>query len=238
VVGDPRAIFPGERPKFVRRAEAYAAYNRRVDRQARLAGIQYDIEPYVLPGYQLDPEPWNSAYLETISALKAAAAMPLEVVLPFWYEQQKVQGRTLLDRLAPYVDSVAVMDYRTDPTLLQQFAEPFLSWGMRTGRPVRIALEAGALPDQLRRHYRPAASGELWLSRVDGSDVLILLKRPLRNPRGPAFRYSHASQFLASRMTFHKNEANLTALTPSLEAQFGAWSSFAGLAFHGLEQLR
>jgi hypothetical protein len=73
---------------------------------------------------------------------------------------------------------------------------------------------------------------------VGGSDVLILLKRPLRNPRGLAFRYSHASQFLASRMTFHKNEANLTALTPRMEAQFGAWSSFAGLAFHGLEELR
>jgi hypothetical protein len=238
VVGDPRAVFPGERPRFVRRAEAYAAYNRCVDAPARLAGVQYDIEPYVLPGYQLDPEPWNSAYLETISALKAAAAMPLEAVLPFWYAWQTVQGRPLLDRLAPCVDSVAVMDYRTDPTLVQQFAEPFLSWGVRTGRPVRIALEAGALPDQMRRHYRPAASGELWLSRVGESDVLILLKRPGRNPRGLTFREHHVSRFLASRMTFHENEASLTALIPRLEAQWGAWSSFAGLALHGLEELQ
>lgn len=235
VAGDPHAVLPAERPKFVRMARAYDAYNKSVAPEERLAGVQYDIEPYTLPGYQLDADAWNQAYLETIRALKEASSLPLEVVLPFWSAQATAGGRPLLDGLAECVDSVAVMDYRTDPALIGQFAVPFLDWGVKRSRPVRIALEAGPIADEARRHYRPAPAGELWLTRAGTQDVVVLLKHPARCPAGAAFAQTRVSTFQGATLSFHGRDETLRALLPALESGFAAWPSFAGLALHGVE---
>lgn len=50
VDGDPHAITPQARGEFVQRARAYDEYNRGVAENYRLQGIQYDIEPYLVPG--------------------------------------------------------------------------------------------------------------------------------------------------------------------------------------------
>jgi hypothetical protein len=236
VVGDPRVIFPRERRKFVQRARAYARYNQSVCPEARLAGIQYDIEPYLLPGYSLGPEAWAKAYLATLWELKHAAPLPLEAVLPFWFAHQRLQGKSLLDRLASCVDSLVVMDYRTDPAQIQQFAEPFLAWGARHGRPVRVALETGPIADEVRRHYRPdRTGGELWFGWERGRYLLTLLKHPRRNPRGTSFRYTHTSPFPGATLTFRGREPEMMAQMARLEEQLGAWRSFTGWALHGMD---
>jgi len=235
VDGDPAAVLPGEREKFVQRARAYAAYNAAVDPPGRLAGVQYDIEPYLLRGYNLNPEGWHRLYLQTLESLKAAAGMPLEAVLPFWFASQQAEGKPLLEALARHVDAVTVMDYRTDPAAILEHAEPFLAWGARTGKTVRIALEAGPIPDEQRRHYEPAMSGELWLTRVGEYAVLVLLKQPQEKGLGTAFRYTRTSDAPGAKITFHKDKEGLLQLLPRLEAQLSAWSSFSGVALHELD---
>jgi hypothetical protein len=232
VEGDPHAIFPAARQQFVQRAQAYARYNRRAAPAQRLSGVQYDIEPYILPGYSLDAAAWNREYLATIQQLKAALSMPLEVALPFWYAAGNTPERAMLEELAPFVDSVAVMNYRTQPALMQQFAMPFLEWGEAHRKPVRIALEAGPLPDEERAVFRPAPGGELWLCRVAAQDVLLLLQQAQPNPAGPAFRLQHSTPFSSSNLTFHANKAAARQALPTFEQQFTTWKSFAGLALH------
>jgi hypothetical protein len=235
VTGDPRAVLPQERAVQAGLARAYAEYNRSADPESRLAGLQLDIEPYLLPGYHLAVERWLSAYFETLREVRAAGGLPLEVAVPFWWAGQPYRGGNLPDALAPLVDSVAVMNYRTDPARIRESAEPFLAWGTRHRRSVRIALEAGPIEDEIVRHYRPAPSGQLWRLELAGQPVLVLLDRAAPPPGGRAYAYSHETRAPGSAITFRGQAGPLVSLVEQLEREWQAWPSFQGVALHEFE---
>ena len=234
VDGDPHAILPRVRGEFVRRARAYAEYNRGVAENQRLRGVQYDIEPYLVPGYQLATASWLGAYLETIALLKAELNMPLELAVPFWWANESYAGAPFIERLAAYADSLAVMNYRTVPASIRAGAEPFLAWSTRFRRGVRIALEAGAIEDEQRRHYRKSAAGELWEVKLPGHTALLLLDAEAHNPGGAALARSQSSTFSGDQISFARNTQAMFALLPGLEKSWSAWPGFAGIALHGL----
>ncbi|MGI4717527.1 MAG: hypothetical protein ACRYF6_04050 [Janthinobacterium lividum] len=232
VEGDPHMVLPDHRAATAARARAYAAYNAAATPEARLAGVQFDIEPYLLPEHVLPAARLESEYLATAAALReAAGALPLEFVVPFWWDDR----RALLDGLARSADSLAVMDYRTDPGQIVRFAVPFLDWAAAHGKRVRIALEAGALPAEIQRRYRRTGNGEagdMLHVTLGGQQVLVLLRRPLALPGAQAYRLSGTREIDGSATTFHQDRNALRALLPRLEADFGAWPGFAGIALH------
>lgn len=232
VEGDPHMVLPAERAATAARARAYAAYNAAAAPAARLKGIQFDIEPYLLPEHVLPAARLDREYVATLAALReAAGSMPLEFVVPFWWGDRQA----LLDGLARHADAVSVMDYRTDPDQILGFAIPFLDWGAATGKRVRIALEAGPLPLETQRRYRRAqtgAAGDMLLFTVDGQLVAVLLRQPLAHPRATPYQLVDTRRIDGSATTFHKDKDALRALLPRLEADFGAWPGFAGIALH------
>ena len=234
VEGDPHAVLPAERGKFVDRARALSRYNAAHGRSARLAGIQYDIEPYILQGYALDPPRWQEAYAATIAALAGAGDMPIEVVLPYWVGGDEETTASLLAPLAANVGSIAVMDYRTDPFDIQAGAAPFLAWGSAAQKPVWIALENGPLDDELIERYRRAPSGELWAVPLGTDTVLVLLERPVEDLRGQAYALEVTFAAPARRTSFLGDRERLLGLLPALAESLRAWPSFAGLALHGM----
>lgn len=232
VEGDPHMVLPLERAATAARARAYAAYNAAAEPAARLQGIQFDIEPYLLPEHVLPAARLDQEYVATLAALReAAGGMPLEFVVPFWWGDR----RALLDGLARHADAVSVMDYRTDPGQILDFAIPFLDWGAANGKRVRIALEAGPLPPETQRRYRRApdgGAGDMLLFAVDGQQVAVLLRQPLAHPRATPYKLAGTRHIDGSATTFHRNKDALRALLPRLEADFGAWPGFAGIALH------
>jgi hypothetical protein len=231
VDGDPRMVLPGEERAATGRISAYAAYNRAVGPDARLAGVQFDIEHYLLPGYGSAAAQLDARYAALAQALRAAAgALPLDFVVPFWWHDRP----RMLAALEQAATSVTVMDYRTDPAQVVAFAQPFLDWGARHRKPVRIALEAGAVAPERQRRYQRADSGELWQVEVDGQRVLVLLATPRANPYGPAYRMLYERALDGSATTFHGREPALLGLLPALERDLSAWESFAGVALHEL----
>lgn len=236
VDGDPHMVLPERQAALARMAHAYAAYNAGVEPAARLAGLQFDVEPYLLPEYGAGKVDWDARYLAMARTLRAAAgSLHLELVVPFWWD-----GRTaLLDGLAPLVDALAVMDYRTDPSQILEFAVPFLDWGARHRKQVRIALEAGEIAPETQRRYVRAATGEpgqLLRLRLDGQQVLVLLREAL--PAGDTagaelFRLQSTREIDGSATTFHQDKPALLRLLPGLEADFSAWdNAFGGMALH------
>ena len=232
VEGDPHMVLPGERAATAARARAYAAYNAALEPAARLRSIQFDIEPYLLPEHVLPAARLDAEYVATLAALReAAGGMPLEFVVPFWWGERQA----LLDGLARYADAVSVMDYRTDPEQILAFAIPFLDWGAASGKRVRIALEAGPLPFETQRRYRRApigAASDMLLFTIDGQQVAVLLLQPLAHPRAVPYQLVGSRPIDGSATSFHKNKDALRALLPRLEADFGAWPGFAGIALH------
>lgn len=232
VEGDPHMALPTQRAATAARARAYADYNAKMEPAARLAGIQFDIEPYLLPEHVLPAARLETEYLATAAALReAAGTMPLEFVVPFWWDDR----RALLDGLARHADALSVMDYRTDPQQIVEFAVPFLDWAASHGKRVRIALEAGSLPEETQRRYRRAGkdeAGDMLMLTIEGQQVLALLRQPLALPGAQAYKLTGTRRIDGSSTTFHKNKDALRALLPRLEADFSAWPGFGGIALH------
>ena len=232
VVGDPRAVTPDGQAQFSKLAAAFDAYNRSAAPAARLAGIQYDIEPYLNPGYAAAPEAWQEAYLATLEELRQQAALPVDVAIPFWWKDP-----ALLEPLAQYVDSITVMDYRSDPLAIRSFAQPFLEWGAQHGRRVRIALEYGPIPDETHRHYRPAQDGDVALISASGTPALVKLaeRRPAAPPIERVYEHSRDSVAPGKNITFAGQRDALLKITTELEQLWSAWPGFAGIALHEFE---
>jgi hypothetical protein len=234
VDGDPHMVLSGDVPAAVKRVQAYAAYNASQPLDARLRGVQFDVEPYLLPDDVLPASRRDAAYIDMARALKAAAgnALRVEFVVPFWW----AKNPALLDALAPHADALAVMDYRTDRAQIVDFAVPFLDWAFVHGRQVRIALEAGSIDPDVQRRYVKAAGGpgDLQVVDVGGRQVLVVLRRPLAAKDARLYRLESTRAIDSGATTFHKDKAALLRLLPGLEADFGAWNGFGGIAIHGL----
>jgi hypothetical protein len=237
VSGDPQAMLAEDRPAWLGRAAAYAEFNRSEPVGARLAGVQYDIEPYLLPGYKLAPQTWNRAWLDLLGQLHAAGAgLPVDVVVPWWFGQVADSPPSLLDALVPLVERLTVMDYRTEQDAVVRAAIPFLEWGRRHDRKVRIALEAGPLAEEEVRRYAPAPSGELWLGVVGGHPVYVLLRSPVAATAGGklfALQGRHAAA--AANTSFLGQQDALWHMVQRVDAAFGGVSAYSGVALHGLD---
>jgi hypothetical protein len=234
VEGDPRMVRASERAPALARAHAIAAYQRQAAPPQRLAGIQYDIEPYLLPEFGADRAGTLAAWSSLLGDLAVALDMPIDAVVPFWLIDA-ADGRKALDAVAGRLRQLTVMAYRTDPSLVTVISEPMLAWGRTNGVPVRIALEMGPLADETEQRFVRAADGPLSLLGIDGGIVAVLAKRNAAiadaatlGTAGPAVAVRAAAQ------SFLGDEGRLRAAAGDLDSRLAAWPSFAGLSFHGL----
>lgn len=142
-------------------------YNRKASLEERFAGIHYDIEPYLIPGFQ-GPRRWQilSAYLELLEKMSVqtrSAGMHLGADIPFWYDatdswtglnfviQFHGKLKPISEHIIDLLDSVTIMDYRTfafgaDGIAAQ--AEGELAYAAKTGKKVFVGLETTKLPDE------------------------------------------------------------------------------------------
>lgn len=231
VEGDPRMVRPAGRTNALRRARAIARFQRDAAPDARFAGVQYDVEPYVLPEFGSDRAGVLTAWSTLIRDLSAAHGAGLDVVVPFWLVDLP-DGAAALDGLGDRVRRVTVMAYRTDPALVGVIAEPTLAWGARRGVPVDVALEIGALDSEVEERFRAAPAGDLLLLPV-GEGVAALR---LKGSAAAGFRLASAgaTPIPATRLSFLGDEARLEATVAALRAPLSAWTSFTGFAVHGL----
>lgn len=230
VEGDPAMAGDGLAAALAR-ARAIAAYQRSAPVAARLAGVQYDIEPYVEPGWRGDAAAYR-AWADAVRALAAELGEPVDLVLPFWLADMP-EGRAMLDRVAPALRMVTVMAYRRDPDGIERAAAPLLGWGTAAGKPVRVALEAERLADETEVRYAPAPRGTLAVH--PGPPLRAELFATERRVAG-ARMYARRGETLvrAAALSFLGDEAAMRAAAETLRPTFAAWPSFAGYAFHGL----
>lgn len=233
VDGDPRAVLPAERPHFVARAEAYAAYNRAVPPSSRLAGLQLDIEPHVLRGYGQAPEAFDLEWARTITAVAPAAGMPVEAVIPFWYAAAPHRDAALAP-IAQSVASLTVMAYRGTAEGVAAAAAPALAWGAAAGVPVRVAMENGPIPDEEALTFRPSPAGTLWQVALGGRAVVMLLSEAAANPAGPTLGLASRAAVPGRNVSFLGDTGALADAAESVIRRLGGHPGFHGIALHGI----
>lgn len=232
VAGDARAVLPAERRHFTRMARAYADYNRTAPADAKLAGIQYDIEPYLNRGYALDATPWLDAYAETVRELRAAADLPIDLAIPFFWATANTSRGRLLDAIAPDTEGITVMDYRTDPAQIRTLAQPFLEWGSHAQRRVRIALEAGPIADARVQHHAPAGQGRLAVVIGKRHGALLEFTEAVNAPGLRSFAPTHTGTMPGSTVSFIDRRHELLDRSAQLEHDWRSWPAFSGVALH------
>ena len=116
-----------------------------------LAGVQLDIEPYLLPGFAGD-ESGPRRYVECIDILKEVIGgrTRLSMVIPFWLTSLTIGERPLTYAVMDRVDEVAVMSYRTNLEELKDIADDTLRYGDLIGSSVWLAVETTPLPVERR----------------------------------------------------------------------------------------
>lgn len=230
----PELILPTAREDAIGRMRAYLAYNAEASEKERLTGVQFDVQPQLLAPDKLPQAARDRHYLDLVAALREAAGrMPLEFVVPAAWSGEDA----LLRGLARHADALTVRNYRTDPGEIEGNAAPFLDWGVKHGKRVRIALEAGPAGIGVERQYRrapPGAKGELLMFDIGGQKVLLVLKVPAAQDEAKAYVLAQRRDIAGSATTFHFDKPALMRLLPRLELAFGAWKSFGGMVVHEL----
>jgi hypothetical protein len=178
--GDPAYALGPNHEGVLRTVARVVDYNRSAEPAARFHGVHYDIEPYLLPGFQGPArEDILESYLELLDGLAREAHrgdLAVGVDVPFWLDapfgetgrpleavHRGVQ-RTVLEQILSMVDEVTVMDYRTaalgpDGAVAHAVGEITAASG--SGVKVWVGLETGPIADEdvVTFGPEPAAGG-------------------------------------------------------------------------------
>ena len=169
--GDPEYV---KNPEPLLRRISKVATLARSASGVTFAGFQVDIEPYLNKDFSLRKEYYVAAYLELLSRMKKQEGLPLSVVVPFWFDSIQVRGATLLQKVIEVADELVVMSYRTNSTELMAVSKSELGLGVKLGKPVRLGIELGRIPDE--RHVELVAfsgpsdirlAGKWWKKKGD-----------------------------------------------------------------------
>ncbi len=233
VEGDPDMVLERGLASALLRARAIAAYQSEAAPDARLAGVQYDIEPYTLAAWGQEPVGWRG-WAEAVRTLARGVGAPVHLVLPFWIAEEE-EGRAFLARVEAAVSGVTVMAYRTDSAAISSVAEPLLSWGSARGKPVRVALETGPVAAETEERFVPAETGRIAVAEARGGKAhATLLAATAALPASRMFAPAGRTLAAPTRISFLGDDRRMIETIRALAAPLAAWSSFDGFAFHGL----
>lgn len=231
VEGAPEMVQPAGLENAVARARAIAEYQALAPAAGRLAGVQYDIEPYVLPNWRLQGGPSYANWAEALLRLRETVGTPIDIVLPFWLSSEP-EGEAFLARIKAAAASITVMAYRTRFDLIVQFSESFLAWGEDQQIPVKIALEAGQVGDEVELVFAPAEKGTLAVLPDGGID---LLPDEQQISGASMYRLVERSVAKAEWISFLGDEDRMFETAGRVAPVLSNWRSFSGFGFHGLK---
>lgn len=236
VEGDPDMAYGEGRAEALARARALAAYQAGAPSVSRLAGVQYDIEPYLLSGFTVDPTAVWRAWAESISQLAEALGDRIDAVVPYWV-MASPGGREAMMAARPALRQATIMTYRTAPRAIVGAAEPVLAWASANALPVSVALESGPLPPERRDTFLPAQAGQLRVISLGPVAAIVLFDDVREQTPGRAFRFSHSTRVDLTRVSFFGDGASLLQATAAITPDLAAWPATRGLAFHGVAAL-
>ncbi|MFC4736100.1 amidase [Bacillus daqingensis] len=123
-------------------------YQKRAGAAERFQGVHLDVEPYLLSS-------WNSNRAKTIADFQsllltakrqsAAAGLPLEADLPFWFDEISFKNKNGSGNLAEWViqqlDGVTLMAYRDTASAINEIVKNEMAFAAKHKTPVTVGVE-------------------------------------------------------------------------------------------------
>jgi hypothetical protein len=148
VCGDPSWALSAHHARAIAVIEWAARINALLRNLAlpEIRGLQYDVEPYLLPEWKASPgsvEPQYAALLAELRDATQAAGFELWLDVPFWLGQRSFQGTSLGRLAAGASDGIVIMAYRNTVTGIVEKATDLLRDSDAKPRSVVVAVETG-----------------------------------------------------------------------------------------------
>ena len=165
--GDPEYVHPENHAGVLRTVERVAEHNRTHPPEEHFHGVRYDIEPYILPGFQgpgrrqiLDD---YVGLLSRVAELARAGGLAVGADIPFWLDAgDEITGapfeaelggvvRPVLEHVMSSVDDVGIMAYRTGSDGMNgvlHHAMTEVALGNRSGAQVFVGVETTHIYDE------------------------------------------------------------------------------------------
>jgi len=164
--GSKDYVLPEHHASVLETVDEIILYNEQSESCEKFYGIQYDIEPYLLPEFKTEKQGWilenYIELLKKISDKTCKKGLLFSAAIPFWFDspdQYTKQIRTvtldgltkpLLEEIIDLTDNVALMDYRTvagGNNGIIALAQNELSYASLKNKEVFIGLETKPLSD-------------------------------------------------------------------------------------------
>jgi hypothetical protein len=254
-VGDPEQLMPDVRKDLIARIEGLKRYNFSAPANAKITGVQLDVEPHMMPAYNLNKGLWNQRLIDTLKEAKTAtgSTLSLDACVTFWLADQMFlpDGSKVLDAITPFVDKLTIMNYTTDPVAYADRMQPYLRWGEKHNKLVHGGLELAPLPNENAWRYWavPAGvAGRIWLVSLPLQPVgptdrtqwaAVVLKTAQSNPVGLALepKGPNPMPILGSRLSFNRHKAYLYPMVQLALPSLLPSKAFDGIIFHHSREL-
>ncbi len=251
--GDPRFALTEQHGRVLALIRSVVEYNRKSTPDARIVGVRYDNEPYLLPRFQGGGRSEViDQYIELLRKARretSAGSLRLGVDIPFWFDGFNefyepvvpYRGRSVVGTILDLVDEVGVMDYRTvaygaDGVITHGEGE--LAEASRRGKKVFIGLETVSLPDETILDFEGGKGGEraLVIEEIGGGRARLTLGS---GGKGVVLTQRRSVKIPSSKITFFgKSEREMREVMEGAFREFSGYSSFAGFAIHSYESYR
>lgn len=197
------------------------------------AGVQLDIEPYLLDGFLNDPQGYEK-YLDAHAQVKHALAgqARLSIVMPFWLTSQTVSSRAVAFAAMDLADEVAIMSYRTELVELRDLVEDQLRYADLIGLPVWLAVETRPLPLEEHVRLEHVTRRELATAFLDRAGKRLVFAPPSGGSERDWFRIVQRTAIRPERLTFSERpRRHVEAMIRGLD-QTVPNRSFSGVLIH------
>jgi hypothetical protein len=243
VMGDPAMIDPHNLDWVLQPLAALERYNQLPEYQnAKIDGVQLDVEPHTLPGFSAHQSVYFRQLVELYQKTRQASRLPIDAVVPYWYSAKSIQpGTSVIDALLPWVSSLTIMNYVTDPVALEQRMQPIFNAADKARKPVNMAVEFLPVPDETMWTFQPSSVGQVHLLPFKHKTLLLISRdpHPVIHPSGVCYSLGSPQGQLYSgqRISFHGQTDRFWQVLPDLERNFSAWNSYSGISIHDFTQL-
>ncbi len=140
--GDKEMFFEKNHSRVLDQLQALLLFNEQLPEGTRLAGIKYDVEPYLAPEWKAGGESRGKVITDYLTALKLLGAeieskdsdLDLCVDVPFWWDKAEFeagfdgQQKRFVHHVQDLTDWIGIMSYRRESSLVIRFVEDEIAY--------------------------------------------------------------------------------------------------------------
>ncbi|MGE7687587.1 amidase [Lysinibacillus sp. NPDC097214] len=126
-------------------------YNENAAATERFSGVHLDVEPYLNSGWSSNQVKTIESYQELLTRAKGDTdrlQLPLEVDMPFWFDEVSYNNQfgqgLLADWVIDQVESVSIMAYRDAAKDIIKIVEHEIDYAKKVNKSIVIGVETGA----------------------------------------------------------------------------------------------